>query len=67
MKYCLFNKSAPCRFAPCTEAQHVSCCLSCPYRKTCQSGCDRIKRSKAETKKKPQAEETLPGQITMEV
>lgn len=67
MKKCLFNKKAECRFAPCTEAQNVSCCASCPYHKSCQSCCDRVKQTKAEPTKKPKAEENLPGQITMEV
>ena len=37
---CLFDKTVPCRFHPCCEAQNVSCCHACIYRK-CPSRCEK--------------------------
>lgn len=37
---CLFDKTVPCRLHPCCEAQNVSCCHACIYRK-CPSRCEK--------------------------
>ena len=36
----IFDKTEPCRLHPCCEAQNVSCCHACIYRK-CPSRCEK--------------------------
>lgn len=38
------KRGGECRFQVCNVAQDVICCAACPWRRTCNSKCEKVRK-----------------------